>query len=98
MTCQTPDMHESTVADLVINPNQPVTLHYGFIMDNVTELRNMTSYVYTGNHEFSVYPDPSFDRWKSPKNFQLTSEYLTINVSVALLILNTIVVTTIHLT
>ncbi len=98
MTCQTPDIHESTVADLVIDPNEPVALHYGFIMDNVTELRNLTSYDYTGNNEFSVYPDPSFDRWKNPKNFQLTSEYLTINVSVVLLILPTIILPAIHST
>ena len=52
-------------------------------MDNVTELRNLSAgYEYDGNHRFLLYPNPHFEKWKKPKNFQLTSEYLTINVSI----------------
>ena len=60
---------------------QPLVVPYGFIMDNVTALKNLTAYD-DRRAMFRFYPDPTFESFEEGvKYFQNKNEYLTINVS-----------------
>ena len=62
-----------------IDADNPLQLEYGFRMDNVLGVQNLT----TSNNGFSpflLYPNPVFERFdKEVKYYK--SEYLNINVS-----------------
>ena len=77
MTCHTPNITELQKG----MPQEEITLPYGFIMDNVTELRNITAYT-NGRLLFSFYPDPIFLPFAEGfVYFPPKSKYLTIDVS-----------------
>ena len=79
MTCHSPNIAALQEG----GPQEEITLPYGFIMDNVMELRNLTAYT-NGQRLFSFYPDPIFLPFEEGiKYFQPKNEYLTINVSYA---------------
>ncbi|XP_067122895.1 plexin-A1-like, partial [Centruroides vittatus] len=71
MECESPSI------PYVVKDNEVLELDYGFEMDNVEEVKNMSSKI--GFHKFQIYPDPtylSFDDKNCIKNFR--SDYLTI--------------------
>ena len=74
MTCHTPNITALQVEQ------EEITLPYGFIMDNVTELRNITAYT-NGRLLFSFCPDPIFLPFEGFVYFPSTYEYFTIDVS-----------------
>mgnify|MGYP001557088011 CR=1 FL=1 len=58
-------------------------ISYGLIMDNVTELRNLTAYS-GGKRQFTIYPDPVFKPFVDgvKRYFPTKNDYLTIDVSI----------------
>lgn len=77
MNCSTPSL--ATAAE-VSNISRPKRIAYGFEMDNVEELRNLSSSEEYG--VFIIFPDPSFDTFKdSVMVHRKNNLYLTINVS-----------------
>ena len=62
-----------------INEDGFMEVPYGFIMDNVAELRNLTA---TSNKLFSIYPDPVFLPIYETMYVQPKNDYVTINVSI----------------
>ena len=62
--------------------DEPLVLFYGFVMDGVVSLRNLSSPA-MGAHLFSVYPDPKFEEFEGgvKQLYSSKNEYLTINVS-----------------
>ena len=82
MNCTAPSVKASGVGSTDIKPANPVILSYGFLMDNVLDLRNLTAHS-SESRLFLLYPDPTFDEFADGfKKFQSKNEYLTINVSV----------------
>lgn len=64
-----------------ISSSSPLPLHYGFLMDGVQVLQNISL---TGVGEaIRVFPDPTFEPFEggSKQFFYSRNEYLTINVS-----------------
>ena len=87
INCTAPSLRWSTLGGTTITPERPVLLSYGFKMDNVTELLNLTRRS-GGRHIFVLYPDPYFQPLDEEgiQTFQLKNEYLTINVSICTLL------------
>lgn len=88
--CVTPSMYMALKP--VFRTADSVLLNYGLRMDNTRELLNLTKYQpyepgvtekqsFIGQGLFQIFEDPSFDAFENGKKyFQLTNEYLTINV------------------
>lgn len=75
MTCTSPSLEMSNVVN-------PVALHYGFVMDNVQSLLNISgSSLLRGT--MLVYPDPTFEKFDSgvKQFFYSKNEHLVLNVS-----------------
>lgn len=74
MTCTSPSLEISEVVN-------PVALHYGFLMDNVRSLLNISGNGLRGT--MLVYPDPTFDKFDSgvKQFFYSKNEHLVLNVS-----------------
>ena len=77
MTCHSPNITALQEG----GPQEEITLPYGFVMDKVMKLRNITAYT-NGQRLFSFYSDPIFLPFEGgivyyPPNY----EYLTIYVS-----------------
>ncbi len=81
MLCNSPSIASGYYAHYSEPPDNPITVNYGFIMDNVLSLRNIT----TQNGQsriFSFYSDPVLLPFEEEyKYYQPKNEYLTINVS-----------------
>lgn len=77
MQCGSPQI--DVPSDLVIDPDQPIHLQYGFRMDNVSGVQNLS--VKQGYPSFSLYPNPVYDRFDEEVKYY-KSDYLTINVSI----------------
>ena len=77
MTCHTPNITALQEG----GPQEEITIPYGFIMDNVMELRNLTAYT-NGRLRLSFYHDPIFLPFEDDiMYFPPKYEYLTIDVS-----------------
>ena len=71
MQCPTPSL-----THLTPNKNTPIVMHYGFVMDGVKNLLNIS-------HKFgpiSYHPDPKLHKFKSVKKYK-ANEKLVFNVS-----------------
>lgn len=81
MTCDAPDLSSSSRI-LEPGPEESMTVHYGFIMDGVLPLANMSSSE-MGNRVFSVYLNPRFETFEGgvKQFFSSKNEILIINVS-----------------
>lgn len=77
MQCSSPAIQ--VPSDLVIDPDQPVHLQYGFRMDNVTGVQNLS--VKQGYTPFSLFPNPIYEPFDEEVKYY-KSDYLTINVSI----------------
>lgn len=76
MQCASPQIQ--VLNDVIIDPDQPLTLLYGFTMDNVSGVQNLS--VKQGYPPFSLYPNPIYEPFdEEVKHYK--SDYLTINVS-----------------
>jgi len=83
MICTAPNLHSlSQPALSEPAPDEPLAVHYGFILDGVESLANITTSE-AGFHMFLVYPDPKFEEFEGGMKqfFSSKNEYLTINVS-----------------
>lgn len=78
MVCHTPDLRN---AESMWNMSTLSVLHYGFIMDDVQSVLDMSNQLQTG-YFLDVYPDPEFDSFVNgvKQMFQPRNDYLTINV------------------
>ncbi|XP_064605454.1 plexin-A2-like isoform X2 [Liolophura sinensis] len=75
LNCSTPSL--ATAAE-ISNISRPKRIAYGFEMDNVEDLRNLSSSEEYG--VFIIFPDPSFDAFKEGMMVhRKNNEYLTIN-------------------
>jgi len=101
VVCSAPNLNLVKVAVPVPTAEDPYFFHYGFIMDKVLSLRNLSSpaamtspthppaaaVVQSLTRSFTYYPDPSFEPFPDGKKqfFSIKNEYLTINVCNTLL-------------
>lgn len=77
MQCASPQI--PTANELVIDPDQPLSLLYGFRMDNVSSVQNLS--LKQGYPPFSLYPNPIYEPFDEEiKHYK--SDYLTINASI----------------
>lgn len=76
MQCHSPAIPAAT--DKVIDADRPLQLQYGFIMDNVSGVQNLS--VQEGYTHFLLYPNPLYDKFDEEIKYY-KSDYLTINVS-----------------
>ena len=78
MVCRTPDLRG---ADVMRNMSTLAVLHYGFIMDDVQSVLDMSTQLPVG-YFLDIYPDPEFDGFVNgvKQMFQPRNDYLTINV------------------
>ncbi|XP_043221511.1 plexin-A2-like isoform X2 [Amphibalanus amphitrite] len=77
MTCQSPVI--SGFPDPTgIDPEKPKLLNYGFLMDEVRSVRNLSSV--SGNGFFQLFPDPVYKPFSEEDGIKYyKSDYLTIN-------------------
>ena len=80
MMCRTPDLREADVVRNYSTYNHIVVLDYGFLMDNVKSVLDMSEL--PAGDLLEVYPDPEFDGFIDgvKQMFQPRNDYLTINV------------------
>ena len=78
MICRTPDLRSASALQ---NMSTLAVLHYGFIMDDVQSVLDMSSQLPAG-YFLDVFPDPQFDAFVNgiKQMFQPRNDYLTINV------------------
>ena len=78
MICRTPDLRSASALQ---NMSTLTVLHYGFIMDDVQSVLDMSSQLPAG-YFLDVFPDPQFDAFVNgiKQMFQPRNDYLTINV------------------
>lgn len=76
MVCLSPGLRQSSVTASMETLEEPMILNYGFLLDGVQSMRNLTG------HSFLLYPDPEFEEFenKVKRFFSARNEYLTINV------------------
>lgn len=81
MVCRTPDLRGADVVRNVSTSSHLSVLRYGFVMDNVQSVRDVSNLLPVG-YFLDVYPDPEFDSFIDgvKQMFQLRNNYLTINV------------------
>ncbi|XP_017022606.1 plexin-A2 isoform X2 [Drosophila kikkawai] len=60
---------------LIIDAEKPLLLEYGFLMDNVLRVQNLSK---THNNHFELYPNPEYFVFEERVKY-FKSEYLTIN-------------------
>lgn len=74
MTCPSPYIPD--ISNSFLEPEKPKQLDYGFLMDNVSSVQNLS---FSNNYpKFSLYPNPVFDVFDNLlKTYK--SDYLTIN-------------------
>ena len=82
LRCSSPSIEGSGVQSESIQPDEPLILSYGFIMDGVTEVKNYTKYT-KEQRVFTVYPNPvilEFDSGLKTIEIKKNEQYLTIKV------------------
>ncbi|XP_049953527.1 plexin-A4 isoform X2 [Schistocerca serialis cubense] len=72
MACSSPTIEVTSEPDA----EHPLTLEYGFLMDNVTGVRNLS--VKPGYSHFLLYPNPIYEPFDEEVKYY-KSDYLTIN-------------------
>ncbi|XP_055922335.1 plexin-A4 isoform X2 [Eupeodes corollae] len=72
MVCNSPVINTGSV---VLDADKPEQLEYGFLMDNVIGVQNLSA---KHNNKFELYPNPIYDRFEDQVKYY-KSEYLTIN-------------------
>lgn len=79
MTCVSPILNIDTAN---LNPDKPIRLDFGFIMDNVTGVRDLSS---KGFAKFELFPNPVYDQFtemvKYVENQQLTITGKNLNLA-----------------
>ncbi|KAL7726799.1 hypothetical protein ACLKA6_001510 [Drosophila palustris] len=73
MECPSPAIE--TDAGQIFDPENPMLLEYGFLMDNVLRVQNLSK---THNNHFELYPNPEYFTFEERVKY-FKSEYLTIN-------------------
>ncbi|XP_017783638.1 PREDICTED: plexin A3 [Nicrophorus vespilloides] len=74
MTCDSPIIE---VEELKLDADSPLPLEYGFRMDNVSGVQNLT--LNNNFNPFLLYPNPVFDPFEKDKVKYYKSDYLNIN-------------------
>ena len=74
MACPSPNI----IAQEPLDAEHPLSLQYGFRMDNVTGVQNLS--VKEGYSSFLLYPNPVYEPFDEEVKYY-KSDYLTINVS-----------------
>lgn len=74
MKCFSPEIELSNAE---LDSEHPEKLEYGFKMDNVAGVQNLTR---QGFSHFLLYPNPVYDKFDEEVKYY-KSDYLTINVS-----------------
>ena len=74
MACPSPNI----IAQEPLDAEHPLSLQYGFRMDNVTGVQNLS--VKEGYSFFLMYPNPVYEPFDEEVKYY-KSDYLTINVS-----------------
>jgi plexin A len=74
MACPSPDIEVEEILDA----DNPLRLQYGFRMDNVSGVQNLS--VKEGYSFFLLYPNPVYEPFDEEVKYY-KSDYLTINVS-----------------
>lgn len=69
MECRTPLV---SIGNRQIDPDNPLDLEYGFLLNNVTTVSTEFS-------KFFLYPDPIYDKFDERVKYHNTGENLTIN-------------------
>jgi plexin A len=73
MECRSPSV---PVLGQQISPEEPLSLDYGFLMDDVPSVRNLS---HSPNFpKFVLYPDPVYEKFDEEVKYY-KSDYLTIN-------------------
>ncbi|XP_033218924.1 plexin-A4 [Belonocnema kinseyi] len=73
MVCESPQIE--IPENVVLDAERPLSLEYGFRMDNVTGVQNLSQVL--SNH-FLLYPNPIYDEFEEAVKYY-KSDYLTIN-------------------
>lgn len=73
MVCKSPTIE--VPEHVVVDEEKPLQLEYGFRMDNVTKVQNLTKH---GFSNFHLYPNPIYDEFNEEIKYY-KSDYLTIN-------------------
>ncbi|XP_043256480.1 plexin-A4 [Colletes gigas] len=73
MVCKSPTIEVPD--DVVLDGEKPLPLEYGFRMDNVTGVQNLSQ---SGFNSFLLYPNPIYEQFGEEIKYY-KSEYLTIN-------------------
>lgn len=78
MTCYSPTIDDQDNSDQLknLNADTPAFLEYGFKMDDVVEVRNLSNK--DNHHPFEFYPNPVYLKFEENVKY-FKSEYLTIN-------------------
>lgn len=71
MTCESPEM--DLTQDRRLDAENPLKLEYGFRMDNVAKVQNLTQ---LGLHPFLLYPDPVFYPFDTEVKYYKVSYFL----------------------
>jgi plexin A len=74
MACPSPNI----VVQETLDAEHPLSLQYGFRMDNVTGVQNLS--IKEGYSFFLLYPNPVYEPFDEEVKYY-KSDYLTINVS-----------------
>lgn len=81
MICDSPVIEAD---DAKIDAEKPMELEYGFRMDNVSGVQNLT--LQRGYNSFLLFPNPIYEPFSEDVKYY-KSDYLTINVSIYFFIL-----------
>ena len=73
MECRSPSV---PVLGQQISPEEPLSLDYGFLMDDVPSVRNLSHSPHFP--KFVLYPDPVYEKFDEEVKYY-KSDYLTIN-------------------
>lgn len=76
MVCDSPVINAD---ESKLDADRPMHLEYGFRMDDVKSVQNLTSQL--GYNSFLLYPNPIYEPFNEEVKYY-KSDYLTINVSI----------------
>ncbi|KAH8272469.1 hypothetical protein KR044_006353, partial [Drosophila immigrans] len=75
MECPSPVIDMAASDQILVDPENPILLEYGFLMDNVLRVQNLSR---LHNNHFELYPNPEYFTFEERVKY-FKSEYLTIN-------------------
>lgn len=75
MVCDSPVID---AVDMHLDPDRPSQLEYGFEMDDVNQVQNLTTRNEAKYHSFELYPNPEYFKFDEEVKYY-KSDYLTIN-------------------